>query len=608
MSEEGLNFRKYVTIPLLLLFALSAVAVVPSVLATSNSYTPTTLYIGGSTLIAPIMADWTAGFNTATGGAVTVTYSPVGSTTGTKNMLADVYSAGWSDAPIPANGLASLGAGNVVTGSSASCGSACPPVTGLAGNDPLVQVIDGLASVAIFYHIPGISQPLNLTGDVIAEIFLGHITAWNDPHILTLNPGLTSAQKADLAAYPITVVHRSDGSGTSFALSSYFSVEDSNWTALGHTNSTAAANFPIGLGGDGSAGVTGDVLATNGAIGYAEVSYPIGAGLSYAAIQNAAGNFILPSSASSTAAAAADASKVAVDPEFTIVDAPGASSYPLATYTYVFIWANQDLGTSAGSTWTQGQAYDLIQFLNYIVTQGQSFATELQYSPLPPAVIQIDLGLIAQINYNGASILSTTSTAVTCNHSSVIVGKTSVSCTAQVTGSGLTGTVSWSSTGFGTFNHDGVCKPSKSGKCTIVFTTSGVSSSESIAATYSGDLNNAPSIASTTLTVTQRTSGMSLACSPSAVTAGSSATVTCTAVVSGFSPTGTVTFTQSSSNGGAVTFTASSCSLGSGTKTNARCDVTLTGTTAGKVTISAAYSGDQNNTPITKTHSVTVKA
>ncbi len=596
------------TIPLLLLFGLSAVAVVPLAYA-SNSYTNTTLYIGGSTLIAPIMNDWTTNFHTYTGGAVTVSYDPVGSTTGTKDMLEDVFSAGWSDAPIPANGLATLGTGDVVTSSSATCGAACPPVTGLEGNDPLVQVVDGLATVSIFYNIPGIttSTHLNLTGDVIAEIYLGHILKWNDPRILALNPDLTSAQKTDLAAYPITVVHRSDGSGTSFALTSYFSVEDANWTTDGHTNSTAASNFPVGVGGDGSAGVTGDVLSTDGAIGYAEVSYPIGAGLSYAQVQNAAGYYVVPSPASGSAAAAADAARTAKDPTFTIVDASGAGSYPISTYTYVFIWANQDLGTSAGSAWTQGDAYDLVQFLNYIVTQGQSLATELNYSPLPAAVVSNDLSLLAQINYSGTPILTSPSITATCNHATAVVGTTAVVCTATLTGATTpTGTISWSSSAAGTFTKTSCKVSAKAHTCKSTFHGAQATSSESLTATYSGDLNNAPALASASLTVTQRTSSATLVCAPASIGVGGR-TSKCTAVVLGYAPTGTITFSQTSSDSGAVTFSTTSCTLSDITTGSSRCDVTVTATTAGKVSITATYGGDTNNVgSVSKSKVVTV--
>ncbi|HYC11089.1 MAG TPA: phosphate ABC transporter substrate-binding protein PstS [Nitrososphaerales archaeon] len=602
MSEGKLKGTFLPSVFVLLLFALSAVAVIPPAEA-ANSYTSTTLSIGGSTLIAPMMSDWQTQFNAYTGGAVTVNYQAVGSTTGTNNMLSDIFSLGFSDAPIPANGLATINSttGGVITPTNS------PPVTGLAGKDPLIQIPDGLAPVSVFYNIPSFRKNLNLTGDIIAEIFLQHITAWNAPQILAINKGLTSADVANLAKYPIQVVHRSDGSGTSFALTYYMGHIDGNWTAAGFkAGSTSSSNFPATeLSAKGSGGVAGLVSATNGAIGYAETAYAVGAGLPYAAVLNADGtHYVLPTPAGATAAAAADASQVASDPEFTITNAPGATSYPISTYTYVFVWENQNLGTSGGGAWTQGTAYDTVQFLNWIVTQGQSDATLLQYAPIPPAVVQVDLGLIAKVNFGGASFLSSTATSVTCNHASVIVGKTLVSCTAVVSGgSSPSGSLLWTSTGAGTFSRP-TCPVPKSGKCVTYFKTSGTASSETIAALYVGDLNNAPSIGSASLAVTQATSKVTLLCTPSTVKSG--ATTNCKATVTGFEPSGKVSISQT---GGTGSISAgASCALAplGRSTTVSVCTAQLTGSTTGSVTLNGSYGGDVNNLASTTTKAITV--
>ncbi|MGP8124462.1 MAG: phosphate ABC transporter substrate-binding protein PstS [Nitrososphaerales archaeon] len=602
MTEEKHKLTRQTSIAsviALLLFVLSAVAVATPTVVAQNSWTPTTLSIGGSTLLAPLATVWATNFQTYTGGAVSVNYQAVGSTAGNNNFLSDIFSLGFSDAPIPQNGLATLNAqGDVVTPANS------PPVTGLAGADPVIQVVDALAPVSIFYNIPGFRGTLNLTGDVVSEIFLQHITSWTDPHILALNPGLTSAQIALLGKYPITVVHRSDGSGTSFALTNYFGKIDGNWTADGYSgNSTSASNFPASeLSGKGTGGVAGTVAATNGAVGYGETSYAIGGGLVYAAIQNSAGNYILPLPAGVTAAAAADAGKLATDPVYVITNAPGAESYPISTYTYAFIWENQDLGTSGGGAWTQGLAFDAVQFLNWAVTQGQAYSTNLQYAPLPPAVVTLDLGLLAKVNYGGASFLKSPTASITCKSSSVLVGKTD-SCTAVLSGgSGLTGDFLWSSTAAGTFNKP-VCVVPKNGKCTATFTAQGASPSETIAAEFTGDLNNAPAIASSSLTVTQMTSKTSVSCKPSSATTGSA--ITCTAKVTGYAPTGTVNWSQSGA--GSVAFSSTSCLL-STVKNVGTCSVTVTGNTAGKVTLTATYAGDGNNKGSSKTASVTIKA
>ncbi len=579
-------------------------------MAATNTYTSTTLSIGGSTLLAPLMSDWvsttlpaTQSFVTHTGGVVQVNYQAVGSTTGTDDALDTVFSLGFSDAPIPANGLATLnGAGDVTSPASS------PPNATLSALDPLVQIPDAIAPVSIFYEIPGFTGHLNLTGAIIAQIYLEQIVKWNNPLILALNPGLTTAQKADLAAHPISPVHRSDGSGTSFNLTYYFcQVDDANWTGAGYKcGSTSASNFPgTELSAKGTGGVAGLVAATNGAIGYGELSYAIGAGLAYAAVENQAGNFILPSSTTAANAAAADSSEIeAGNGVYTPTNAPGADSYPITALTYVFVYQNQDLGTSGGSTWTRGDAYDVVQFLGWIVTQGQTDAAALTYAPLPASVQEIDLGLIAQINYNGHAILPSTTTSVSCNHSSVTVGKTTVKCTATVTGASPTGYVSWMSSAAGTFTSAGSCKVSRHGTCTISYSTAAVSASNTISAAYTGDLNNLPSVGTAAIAVTIRAPTVSVSCSPGSVATGSSAT--CTAVVTGFSPTGTVSFTQSGV--GSVTFTTASCTLGVVAHNSARCSVTVTGATAGGVKISGAYNGDSNNSPVTKTHNLKVTA
>ena len=572
-------------------------AIATPVAVASNSYTPTTLSIGGSTLLAPLATDWSTGFQAYTSGQVSVNYQAVGSTAGNNNFLSDIFSIGFSDAPIPQNGLATLdSSGNVVTPTNS------PPVTGLAGADPVIQVVDALAPVSIFYNIPSFRGTLNLTGDVVAEIYLQHITSWTDPHILALNKGLTSAQIALLGKNPISVVHRSDGSGTSFALTNYFAKVDGNWTAAGFSgNSTSASNFPATeLSGKGTGGVAGTVSSTPGAVGYGETQYAIGGGLVYAAIQNQAGNYILPLPAGVTAAAAADAGKLATDPVYVITNAPGAASYPISTYTYAFIWENQNLGSSGGGAWTQGLAYDAVQFLNWAVTQGQAYSTTLFYAPLPPAVVTLDLALLAKVNYGGASFLSPTTTSVTCKSSTAIVGK-AISCTATLSGgSKPTGTFLWSSTGAGTF------KPAtcKAGKCSTSFTTQGSSASETIAAAYSGDLNNAPSIGAVNgLTVTSITSKTAVSCSPKSAATGSM--ITCTAKVTGYSPTGKVTWSQSGA--GSVSLSPATCILSTVKSTLSQCSLTVSGTTAGKDTLTATYVGDANNKGSSKTASITIK-
>ena len=627
-KEVSFLSRSIVTISVLLLFAISAVAVVPTVYAT-NSYTSTTLSLGGSTLVAPLVSDWIAtgagitssqSFVVSTGGVVGVNYQAVGSTTGTKDVVQDIFSAGFSDAPFagtPNSGLLTVTGANDISGSDCT-GFGCPNNATLAGADTLLEIPEAIAPISIMYNTPlPLTTHLNLTGAIVAQIYLGQITKWNNPHILAINPGLTSSQKTSLNIN-IVPVHRSDGSGTTFNLTYFFGQTDANWTTpsyacAGQTlvaGTTSASDFPTcvtELSAKGTGGVASTVSSNSGAIGYGELSYAIGAGLGYAAVLNQAGYYIVPSAATAANAISADASgiqtAISAGNGYTPTNAPGTDSYPITALTYVFFWQNQDIGQSGGGTWTRGDAFDLVQFLNFIVTQGQTDAALATFAPLPAAIQSIDLATIASVNFNGHSLTTPSTTSVTCNRTIQLVGR-SVSCTVQVTGSSPTGYVSWTSSASGNFNEHGQCKISRLGKCSIVFEPTSANAAVSITATYGGDLNNAPSLGSAALNVEQRVAGMTLTCHPAMATAGSTS-VTCTAVVTGFSPTGTVTFTPSTTMGTAQINgnTAVSCTLGTPTPSNARCSVTFTGTQVtgtGKVQITGAYSGDPNNTSYSK--------
>ncbi len=630
-KEASFLSRSIVTIAVLLLFAISAVAVVPTVFAT-NSYTSTTLSLGGSTLVAPLVSDWIAtgagitssqSFVVSTGGVVQVNYQAVGSTTGTKDAVEDIFSAGFSDAPFagtPNSGLLTVGANNYITGSDCTGTGivGCPNNATLAGADTLLEIPDAIAPISIMYNTPlPLTTHLNLTGAIVAQIYLGQITKWNSPDILAINPGLSTSEKASLNI-PIIPVHRSDGSGTTFNLTYFFGQTDANWTTpnyacTGQTlvaGTTSASDFPNCVteqSAKGTGGVASLVAESSGAIGYGELSYAIGAGLGYAAVQNQAGNYIVPSAATAANAVTADAAgiqtAISAGEGYTPTNAPGTDSYPITALTYVYFWQNQDVGQSGGSTWTKGDAFDLVQFLNFIVTQGQTDAALATFAPLPAAIQSVDLATIASVNFNGQSLTTPSTTSVTCNRSVQLVGHT-VSCTVQVTGSSPSGYVSWSSSTSGTFNEHGDCKISKLGKCSIVFEPTSANAAVSITAAYGGNLNNAPSLGSASLNAEQRVAGMTLTCHPATARAGSTS-VTCMAVVTGFSPTGTVTFTPSTVTGTAQinSNAAVSCTLGTATTSNARCSVTFTGTEVtgtGKVQITGAYSGDPNNTSVSK--------
>ena len=339
----------------------------------STSATPTyqalTLQSGGSTFVNPLMQVWASGFHDYTNGAVQTNYQALGSSAGITGVLKGVFDYAGSDAPPSTSITANY----------------------TAKNGPLLVIPETLGAVAIFYNVPGVTVSLNLTGSIIAQIYLQKITMWNDPAIQALNPKVT------LPANTIIPVHRSDGSGTTYALTNYFTKVSTDWNASGTGFGTTVAWPASGeLGAKGSAGVAADVSQNPNAIGYADSYYAFSNKLTSAAVQNSAGNFEVPSLAGVTAAAAAFSTQVQANPAFSITNAPGATSYPISTYTYLLAYQNQS---------NQGKGNDIAQLFWWIVTHGQAYGPPLYYPALPQSVVTIDQGLIAKMNFNGTPFI-----------------------------------------------------------------------------------------------------------------------------------------------------------------------------------------------------------
>jgi phosphate transport system substrate-binding protein len=321
-----------------------------------------TLTGAGSTYVAPFLALALAKYHQQHP-AVTVNYSAVGSSAGIAAISAQQVNFGASDVPMNASELAAVKGG------------------------PVTQVPDALAAEGIAYHL---SLPagarLRLTGPVIAAIFLGQITRWDDPAITALNPGIT------IPGAPITVVHRSDGSGTTYIFSNYLSSVSPAWAARVGTGKTL--NWPAGEGAEGNGSVTSTVSGTPGAIGYIEQAYSQGLLLPLAEIRNQAGNYVLPTSQTIAAAAAR---KPGITPtDFSIVNQPGASSYPISGYSWALIYTRQtDQAT--------GQA--MVAMLDWLTHQGQAYAAANLYVPLPPAVQQLATSMLQQVTGPGGTHL-----------------------------------------------------------------------------------------------------------------------------------------------------------------------------------------------------------
>lgn len=297
----------------------------------------------GSTFDAPVFTRWFQEY--AQSHPVQINYQSIGSGAGIRQFTEGTVDFGASDAPMTDEQLAKVPG---------------------AMNLPVI-----LGSVAITYNLPGVQQPIRLTGDALVDIFLGKIKKWNDPRLAALNPGVPLPDK------DILVVHRSDGSGTSYVFTDYLSTVSPAWKA-GPGKGTAVA-WPTGLGGKGSEGVTGQVKQTEGAIGYVEQSYAMQNQLPTASIRNRAGAFVQPTIDATTAAAAQVAQQLQAHPDFrlSIVDAPGADAYPIAAWSYVLVRSHMDDCPKAKA---------LSDAFRWALAQGDEPARRLGYAPLPQPV------------------------------------------------------------------------------------------------------------------------------------------------------------------------------------------------------------------------------
>ncbi|HZS29774.1 MAG TPA: phosphate ABC transporter substrate-binding protein PstS [Gaiellaceae bacterium] len=301
-----------------------------------------TLVGAGSTLVAPLVAQWESPYSTAKN--VTITYGAIGSGGGIAQMTARTVDFGASDAPL--------------TSDQAKACSGC------------VQIPWALAATTVSYNVPGLTKPLRLTGPVLASIYLGKITNWSDPAITKLNPGLNLPNMA------IHVVYRSDGSGDTYAFTSYLSDVSSQWKS--QVGYATTVSWPTGTGGKGNAGVAAAIEATPGAVGYVAIGQAVASKLDYAEIGNSAGTFVKPSTASIAAAAAT--ARFTKDNAASIVDPPASAktAYPISTFTYVIVPRSSS------------KLAALKEFLTYAVTAGQKDAAPLDFAPLPKNVVAKD--------------------------------------------------------------------------------------------------------------------------------------------------------------------------------------------------------------------------
>ena len=303
----------------------------------------------GSTLVAPLMANWISGFEIKEG--IPVKYGAVGSGAGIAQITARTVDFGASDAPL--------------TPEQATACNGC------------VQIPWALSATGVGINIPGLKK-VNLTGKLLAGIYFGKVTKWNDPKIKAVNPGVK------LPGLTITPVFRSDGSGDTYAFTNYLSKISPAWkNEVGYATSVG---FKAGVGAKGNAGITATVTKTPGAIGYISASYLIAAGIGAAAVQNNAGKFVFPN-LKNIESAASTVKSLPASNAISITNPPKKATiaYPISTFTYAIVPHNA------------AQKGFLQQFLNYAVTKGQSYGAALDFAPLPKVVLNAAKAAIASL-------------------------------------------------------------------------------------------------------------------------------------------------------------------------------------------------------------------
>jgi phosphate transport system substrate-binding protein len=250
------------------------------------------------------------------------------------------------------------------------------------GSD-VIHIPTVMGAVVLSYNLPAAGKDLRLSPDVLAGIYLGQITNWNDSKIAAINPGKKLPDQA------IIVAHRSDGSGTTNIFTDYLTKVSKTWAL--NIGKGPSVNWPVGLGGKGNEGVAGLIKQSEGAIGYVELAYAVQNNLAYALLQNKAGNFILPSFDAVSAAAASISGSMPADFRVMITDADGKDSYPISGFTWLLIYKDMK---------DKSKAQEIVKFLKWAITDGQSFAKDLYYAPLPEAVAKLCLKKIDTITIN----------------------------------------------------------------------------------------------------------------------------------------------------------------------------------------------------------------
>jgi phosphate transport system substrate-binding protein len=308
----------------------------------------------GATFPYPIYSKWFSEYNKLHPD-VRINYQSIGSGGGIRQLLERTVFFGASDQPMTDEMLAKAG--------------------GTVLHFPTV-----LGAVVPVYNLEGLSSPLKFTGPLLADIFLGKIKRWNDPAVAKLNPGMT------LPATDITVVHRSDGSGTTFVWVDYLSKVSPEWKQK--VGASSSVNWPAGVGGKGNEGVAGLVKQTPGSLGYVELVYALQNKIPYGSVQNQAGEFIVPEVKSVTAAAAGALATMPKDFRVSITNPPGPGAFPISSFTWILLYEDSQ---------QREYARVMVDFMKWALSGGQPMAAEMGYAPLPAELVTQELDQLNRI-------------------------------------------------------------------------------------------------------------------------------------------------------------------------------------------------------------------
>ena len=338
---------------------LAVVAIAASSIALSAAAQDNTLLGAGSTFVYPLFSKIFSKYT-----ASKVNYQSIGSGGGILQLTNKTVDFGDSDAPLNEDQTKKMSA-------------------------PVLHIPMTSGAVVVTYNVPGVKGGLNLSGKDLADIFLGKITKWNSPEIADANKGVA------LPDLPIVVVHRSDGSGTSFIFTDYLTKVNPDWAKK--VGKASAVNWPAGLGGKGSEGVAGLVKQTPGGITYVELAYAKQNGMAFANIQNKGGKYIAPTIEATTLASNVE---IPADSKVSITNTDNAKGYPIASFTWALIYKEQNYNGRS-----KARATELLKLLWYNVHQGQAECAPLNYAPLSKSAVKAAEAILKSATYDGKPIL-----------------------------------------------------------------------------------------------------------------------------------------------------------------------------------------------------------